>query len=215
MEQTKQDLKNIKEKLLEQIKTQYPKDKADEYTQKIEKMQDDEFIEFLKTQGILKSEENSQCTFCSLASGKIPRTEIGENQKAIAILDLNPISKGHSLIIPKEHITDEKNIPQEAKNLAEKIKADLNRAFKPQRIDMINQAPLGHQIINIIPIYNSESINSERTEQTPDELEKIKKEIKNSEIKTIEEPKPQRIEEKENPKKEISENQLWLRPRIP
>lgn len=214
MEQTKQDLENIKTKLLEQIKTQYPEDKSNEYIEKIKAMQDDEFIEFLKTQGMLESEKTSQCIFCALASGRMPRTEIGENQKAIAILELNPVSKGHSLILPKEHLESESQFTQEIYNLAEKIKADLQRAFRPKRIDFVSGNIMGHQIINIIPVYNSESIESERTEQTPESLASIKKEIENSEIKTIEEVKPTIIEEPTK-EKETIEKQLWLRPRIP
>lgn len=213
MNQPENDLKNIKEKLLQQIKEQYDPEKAEEFTKKINGMNDDEFVEFLKSQGLIK-DDNSQCVFCALASGKMPRTEIAENQKAIAILELNPISKGHTLILPKDHIQSKEDLPQESKNLAEQVKIDIQKAFNPQRIDLIYGEAMGHQIINVLPIYNSENINSEREQKNPEELKKTKEEIENSKTETIEEAKPEQIEKKEE-KKEVLEKSLWLRPRIP
>lgn len=46
-------------------------------------------------------EEN--CIFCKIANGEIPAATIYEDEDFRAILDLGPASKGHALIIPKEH----------------------------------------------------------------------------------------------------------------
>ncbi len=45
-----------------------------------------------------------QCIFCSIASGEIPSATIYENSEFKVILDLYPSGKGHTLILPKEHI---------------------------------------------------------------------------------------------------------------
>ncbi len=45
----------------------------------------------------------TDCVFCKIVKGDIPCTKIDETPKALAFLDIAPISKGHTLIIPKEH----------------------------------------------------------------------------------------------------------------
>lgn len=47
--------------------------------------------------------KDSNCIFCKLASGEIPTATIYEDDDFRVILDLSPASKGHALIIPKEH----------------------------------------------------------------------------------------------------------------
>lgn len=212
MNNSKKDLDNIKKKLLEQISKQYDKDKATNFSNKINAMNDEEFLYFLKQQGLIQDEngDSQQCIFCALAKGQMPRTEYLENEKAIAILELNPISKGHSLIIPKEHIKKEEEIPKEAIELAEKAKKELERTFKPQRIDLIPKNIMGHQIINILPIYSSENMNSPRKKETPEILAKLKEKIQNSKPIEIKENKTStEIKEKEKIK------DTWFKPRIP
>eukprot|EP00008_Paramoeba_atlantica_P011792 CAMPEP_0201489614 /NCGR_PEP_ID=MMETSP0151_2-20130828/22964_1 /ASSEMBLY_ACC=CAM_ASM_000257 /TAXON_ID=200890 /ORGANISM="Paramoeba atlantica, Strain 621/1 / CCAP 1560/9" /LENGTH=137 /DNA_ID=CAMNT_0047875259 /DNA_START=53 /DNA_END=466 /DNA_ORIENTATION=+ len=43
------------------------------------------------------------CIFCKIIAGQIPSNKILETEKTFAFLDINPLSKGHALIIPKYH----------------------------------------------------------------------------------------------------------------
>jgi len=43
------------------------------------------------------------CIFCKIVKGEIPCNKIFENDKVLSFADINPISKGHVLIIPKSH----------------------------------------------------------------------------------------------------------------
>ena len=47
--------------------------------------------------------KDKDCIFCKIASGEIPSTTLYEDDDFRVILDLGPASKGHALIIPKEH----------------------------------------------------------------------------------------------------------------
>lgn len=47
--------------------------------------------------------KNENCIFCKIAAGEIPSATLYEDEDFRVILDLNPASKGHALIIPKEH----------------------------------------------------------------------------------------------------------------
>lgn len=78
--------------------------------------------------------KKDDCIFCKIATGEIPSRKIYEDSDLIAIMDLNPTSKGHSLIIPKEHCTNIYDIDEDiaakvmktAKKLATKMTVALN-----------------------------------------------------------------------------------------
>lgn len=46
------------------------------------------------------------CIFCKIIKGEIPAKKIYEDEKYLAFLDIKPNTKGHSLVIPKKHITN-------------------------------------------------------------------------------------------------------------
>lgn len=78
--------------------------------------------------------KKDDCIFCKIAAGEIPSRKIYEDKDLIAIMDLSPTSKGHSLIIPKEHCTNIYDIDEDiaakvmktAKKLATKMTVALN-----------------------------------------------------------------------------------------
>ncbi len=50
------------------------------------------------------ADEEQQCVFCHIASGKIPAKKVYEDDKVAAVLDINPASPGHILLVPKNHV---------------------------------------------------------------------------------------------------------------
>lgn len=46
------------------------------------------------------------CLFCRIIAGEIPARTIAESETALAFLDINPVSKGHALVIPRRHCAD-------------------------------------------------------------------------------------------------------------
>ncbi len=46
------------------------------------------------------------CIFCRIISGELPAYKIYENDRVLAFLDINPVSSGHTLVIPKAHVED-------------------------------------------------------------------------------------------------------------
>lgn len=46
------------------------------------------------------------CIFCKIIAGDIPCHKVYENEQALAFLDIGPVSEGHTLVIPKVHVTD-------------------------------------------------------------------------------------------------------------
>ncbi|MHA1984684.1 MAG: HIT domain-containing protein, partial [Candidatus Hodarchaeales archaeon] len=53
------------------------------------------------------------CIFCKIIAGDIPCLKVFENDKILAFLDIQPLSKGHTLVIPKVHGVKLHDIPDE------------------------------------------------------------------------------------------------------
>ncbi|MEK7124355.1 MAG: HIT family protein [Patescibacteria group bacterium] len=73
------------------------------------------------------------CIFCKIVKGEIESAKVYEDEDALALLDINPISRGHTLLISKKHFKDIFSIDEEAlkkiivagKNVAAKLKNSL------------------------------------------------------------------------------------------
>ncbi|MDY6880002.1 MAG: HIT family protein [Thermodesulfobacteriota bacterium] len=54
-----------------------------------------------------------ECIFCKIIRGEIPSFKVYEDEKVLAFEDINPISPGHTLVIPKKHARNLWEIPDE------------------------------------------------------------------------------------------------------
>ena len=61
----------------------------------------------------LKEFQKKQCIFCQIIEGKVQSRKIYDDEKVIAILDINPANPGHTLIITKEHYSIMPQIPDD------------------------------------------------------------------------------------------------------
>lgn len=53
----------------------------------------------------------SECVFCRIVAGAIPSARVFENDRVLAILDVNPVAPGHTLLLAKEHVADLRDAP--------------------------------------------------------------------------------------------------------
>ena len=75
----------------------------------------------------------NDCIFCAIAAGEIPCFKVYEDELVLAYLDINPFSKGHTLVIPKRHSaglldTDDQTLADviaRVKKVAAQVKAKL------------------------------------------------------------------------------------------
>lgn len=54
---------------------------------------------------------DTNCIFCRIAAGEIPSTKIYENDKVLAFLDISPMERGHTLIVPRRHWATMADLP--------------------------------------------------------------------------------------------------------
>lgn len=81
------------------------------------------------------------CLFCKIARGEIPCYKVYEDDIALAFLDINPASKGHTLVLPKEHFQDMTKCPKD-------ILAHLSKVA--QIIAQAQISQLGASGVNVI-----------------------------------------------------------------
>ncbi len=176
---TKEQTKELKSQLEQQISHLSP-EKRKEAQEQIDSLAPESLEAMLERQ---RSQE-SQKIFRMIVEGKIQSVKIDENEKAIAVLSVKSISKGHTLIIPKNPIENEKDIPKEVYALSEKISKKLIESLKAKSTSIIPEKAFGEIILNIIPIYDKPlNLKSERQELSLEKLEEIKKEINVEKIK--------------------------------
>src|SRR3989344_3389137 len=60
----------------------------------------------------LQELQKQQCIFCQIVTGKIPSKKVYEDSICLAILDINPATKGHLLLLPKEHYAIMPQVPE-------------------------------------------------------------------------------------------------------
>ena len=65
--------------------------------------------------------KDSNCIFCKLANGEIPTNAIYEDEEFKAILDASPATRGHALILPKNHYANVYGIDSEVLGKAAKL----------------------------------------------------------------------------------------------
>ena len=46
------------------------------------------------------------CLFCKIIAGDIPSTRVHEDERTVAFMDINPATRGHLLVVPREHSPD-------------------------------------------------------------------------------------------------------------
>ena len=55
----------------------------------------------------------NNCVFCAIAAGEIPSFKVWEDGEFLAYLDINPFSRGHTLVIPKAHYANLAETPED------------------------------------------------------------------------------------------------------
>jgi histidine triad (HIT) family protein len=133
----------------------------------------------------MKSDPN--CPFCKIASGEFPSHKIYEDDLVIAILSIDPIRDGHSLIIPKEHwskiwsIEDNETYTQ-LMLTARSVAQALNKTFQPKHlIELAEGMDVQHAHFHLIPSEKGYGhIAAEHKSKEPDHLrlEKLAEKIK-------------------------------------
>ena len=131
------------------------------------------------------------CIFCKIVKGDIPCQKIYENDKVLAFLDIMPVHKGHTLVIPKEHYPALLDMPDdvlaEAAKAAKKVSKAVVRATGADgfNIGQNNGEAAGQAVfhfhLHIIPRFKGDGFKHWPHKKLPDEeMKQIQEDIQNS-----------------------------------
>lgn len=109
---------------------------------------------------------DATCIFCKIIKGDIPSAKVFENEDVIAFLDISQVTKGHTLVIPKDH---QANIFELQDATAAKlfstvppIARAIKEAFQPIGLNLLNNngelagQSVFHYHIHLLPRYGKE-----------------------------------------------------------
>lgn len=130
------------------------------------------------------------CLFCKIAKKEIPAEIVYEDEKTLAILDINPRSPGHTMVFPKYHSETILDLPEKEVGplflAVKKVTELINKTLKPEGFTIgINHGKISGQVIDhlhvhIIPRFKGDggsSVHSVVNNSPKKSLEEIKSEI--------------------------------------
>jgi len=129
------------------------------------------------------------CIFCKIANGEIPSNTIYEDDKFRVILDNGPATKGHALVLPKEHYANLFEMPQDlledAAVVAKKVASNIKEKLSCDGLNLVqnNGETAGQTVmhfhLHIIPRYENDGqhILWNPTSPSAEELVEVKNTI--------------------------------------
>ena len=110
------------------------------------------------------------CIFCKIVAGALPATIVAEDERTVAFMDISPASRGHALVIPREHVADVHEIGAEdlaavvaaAKRLAGRARSELGA----DGVNLLNATgavawqTVFHFHMHVIPRYAGDALRS-------------------------------------------------------
>jgi len=93
-----------------------------------------------------------RCVFCAIRDGRLPAITLAEDARAFAVLDINPIHDGHTLVIPRAHAETIFEIAEEdvvaTMRLARRVAAGIRKALRPDGLNLLqNNGPAAFQSV--------------------------------------------------------------------
>ncbi|MDL2209416.1 HIT family protein [Desulfovibrio sp. OttesenSCG-928-O18] len=71
---------------------------------------------------------SDSCVFCRIVRGELPSTRVYEDDAVVAFLDISPISRGHTLVIPKGHYATLLDLPEDVSSKILPVLTRIGRA---------------------------------------------------------------------------------------
>ena len=128
---------------------------------------------------------DENCIFCKIANGEIPSRTLYEDEMFRVILDMGPATKGHALILPKDHYADLFALPEEkaaaAMKTAKHVAAIMKAKLHADGMNLVqnNGAAAGQTVphfhLHLIPRYENDGAHIlwEPTKPSPEELDEV------------------------------------------
>jgi histidine triad (HIT) family protein len=85
-----------------------------------------------------------RCVFCAIRDGRQPAITLAEDERAFAVLDINPINDGHTLVIPRTHAETIFDIAEEdvvaTIRLGRRVAAAIRNGLRPDGLTLLQNS---------------------------------------------------------------------------
>jgi histidine triad (HIT) family protein len=108
------------------------------------------------------------CLFCKIVAGEIPATRVHEDERTIAFMDINPATRGHLLVVPREHYRDLMEIDPEdlaaVAKAAQKVAKTMGERLGSDGVNLLNSCgraawqTVFHFHLHVIPRYATDPL---------------------------------------------------------
>jgi histidine triad (HIT) family protein len=108
------------------------------------------------------------CLFCRIVAGDLPATIVEEDERTVAFMDINPATRGHVLVVPREHVTDLLEIGEEdlaaCAATARRVAARTKNALSADGVNLMNSCGAAawqtvfHFHVHVIPRYEDDPL---------------------------------------------------------
>ncbi len=122
--------------------------------------------------------------FSKIIAGQIPAYVLAQNEKFIAFLDVNPITKGHTLVVPKIEVDKLFDVPDEYLAallvFAKPVAKALEKTFPCNRVSILTVGlDVPHAHVHLIPMNTTADMNlaNKKLKLSPEQFEAIKQEV--------------------------------------
>jgi histidine triad (HIT) family protein len=108
------------------------------------------------------------CLFCKIVAGEVPATRVHEDERTVAFMDINPATRGHLLVVPREHATDLRDIAAEdlhaCADVAQRIARTMEEKLGADGVNLLNSCgrpawqTVFHFHLHVIPRYKADPL---------------------------------------------------------
>lgn len=108
------------------------------------------------------------CLFCKIVAGELPSTRVDEDERTVAFMDINPATRGHLLVVPREHSADLLEVPQDdldaCLRMAQKMAGRAKERLGAHGVNLLNSCgraawqTVFHFHVHVIPRYDTDPL---------------------------------------------------------
>jgi histidine triad (HIT) family protein len=108
------------------------------------------------------------CIFCKIVDGELPATIVGEDERTISFMDISPATRGHALVIPREHSADLLAVEREDLTAvalaAQRLAGRMKERLGADGVNLLNSCgavafqTVFHFHMHVIPRYEGDSL---------------------------------------------------------
>jgi histidine triad (HIT) family protein len=132
----------------------------------------------------------ADCLFCGIVAGDVPAQIVESDEHTVAFMDINPATRGHALVVPREHSADLMEVSDDdlarTMDAARRLARRMDEVLEPDGFNVLNSCgpaawqTVFHFHVHVVPRYNDDPLELPwvPSEGDPDEIAAVAEKIR-------------------------------------